>query len=59
MSLDRNEELDKRFVSGEPLSLDGGKKSSGGKQYIGADYRKDRVGIVLLDVTAGRYRVMS
>ena len=59
MSFDRNVDSDKRFVPGEPLSLV--RRSSADKEFhsIGAEYCKDRFRIVLLDVTAGRLRVMG
>ena len=59
MSFDRNVDEDKRFVPGEPLSL--GQHSSAGKEFHSkrAKYRKDWFRIVLLDMTAGRYRLMN
>ena len=60
MTADANlEELDKRFVPGDPLSLE--QRSSAGKEVhsMGAEYLKDRFRIILMDVTAGRSRVMS
>ena len=54
LSFDRNVDLDKRFVPGEPLSLEQG--SSAGKEFhsMGAEYLNDRFRIILLDLTAGR-----
>ena len=59
LSFDRNVDMDKRFVSGEPLSLE--QRSSAGKEFhsIRAEYMKDWFRILLLDVTAGRQRVAS
>ena len=57
-NFDRNFYWDKRYVPGEPLPL--WQRSSAGKELhsTGAEYLKDRFRIVVLDVTAGRYRVM-
>ena len=49
MSFDRNVDLEKRFIPGEPLSLR--RRSSGGKEFhsTGAEYWKDRFRIVESD----------
>ena len=48
LSFDRNVDLDKRFVPGEPLSL--GQRSSTGKEFhsTGTENLKDWFNIVLL-----------
>jgi len=59
LSFDRKVVLDMRLVPGELWSA--GHRKSAGKEFqsIGAEYLKDRSRIDLLDVTAGRERVIS